>query len=75
MSNDRFPRSFRGYRRGDVEAELVRIGAEKTRLEGDLAAAGARTAAMQVEIRELHARVDATVAAEGAGEAVVAHAG
>lgn len=64
-SSPEFKRSlFRGYRRNDVDVathhSLLRIA----QLEHDLGGAQARASAMQVEIRELHARIDALREAE-----------
>jgi chromosome segregation ATPase len=64
MSDSIFSKSFRGYRPREVDAAILRRDAELDRLRADGAAADARTKAMQVEIRELHERVDALRARE-----------
>jgi vacuolar-type H+-ATPase subunit H len=53
-----FSRSLRGYRRPEVDAAMARHAAEIEMLQSTVDAAEARAQAMQVEIRELHARVD-----------------
>ena len=47
-----------GYRQADVDAALSRAQAERERLQLELDAATQRTNAMQMEIRELHDRID-----------------
>jgi cell division septum initiation protein DivIVA len=53
-----FRRSFRGYRRADVDAFAANAAAAAGRMRQELDAADARAAAMLVEIKELHERVD-----------------
>lgn len=48
-----------GYRRADVTAALARGDIDRERLQLELDAGTQRAKAMQVEIRELHARIDA----------------
>src|SRR4051812_10742789 len=48
-----------GYRRADVAAALARGDIDRERLQLELDAVTQRAHAMQVEIRELHARIDA----------------
>jgi len=48
-----------GYRRADVASALARGDIDRERLQLELDAAIQRANAMQVEIRELHARIDA----------------
>ncbi|HZT92306.1 MAG TPA: DivIVA domain-containing protein [Gaiellaceae bacterium] len=54
-----FTRTWRGYRPADVDAAIARSTLRIEQLEHELEAAAAGTTAMQVEIRDLHARVDA----------------
>lgn len=64
-STPEFKRSlFRGYRRSDVDFATHHAALRVSQLEHDLGGAQARTAAMQLEIRDLHARVDALREAE-----------
>jgi chromosome segregation ATPase len=51
-------RSFRGYRRAEVDAFVAGAGAAAGRMQQELDAANARAAAMLVEIKDLHERVD-----------------
>jgi cell division septum initiation protein DivIVA len=53
-----FRRSFRGYRRADVDTFVANAGAAAGRMQQELDAANARAAAMLVEIKDLHDRVD-----------------
>jgi cell division septum initiation protein DivIVA len=53
-----FRRSFRGYRRAEVDAFVAGAGAAAGRMQQELDAANARAAAMLVEIKDLHERVD-----------------
>ena len=53
-----FRRTFRGYDRAAVDAALLRASDDADRLRADLGGAEARANAMQVEIRDLHARLD-----------------
>lgn len=49
---------LRGYRQGDVELAVARGTLLREQLQIELDAARARAAAMQVEITELHRRID-----------------
>jgi cell division septum initiation protein DivIVA len=53
-----FRRTFRGYRRSDVDQFAANAAAAAGRMQQDLEGANARSSAMLVEIRDLHARVD-----------------
>lgn len=53
-----FRRSFRGYRRAEVDAFVANAAAAAGQMRQQLDAANARTAAMLVEINDLHERVD-----------------
>lgn len=53
-----FHRSFRGYRRGDVDLAVSRYEMRTEQLEYELGNMTQRANAMQVEIQELHARID-----------------
>lgn len=53
-----FRRSFRGYRRAEVDAFVANAGAAAGQMRQELDAANARAAAMLVEIKDLHERVD-----------------
>ena len=59
MPDPSFKRSFRGYNRNQVDAAIAWAREDADRLRGQAGAAQARANAMQVEIRELHARLDA----------------
>jgi chromosome segregation ATPase len=58
MSNDTFPAAFRGYKRSDVDAAVARSLLRVEQLEHDLDAMTQRSNAMQIEIRDLHGRID-----------------
>jgi chromosome segregation ATPase len=58
MSTENFSRSFRGYKRSDVDAATQRSQLQIERLEYELGGMTQRSNAMQIEIRELHARID-----------------
>ena len=47
-----------GYRRADVDRALTRAETEQERLQAELGSATQRANAMQLEIRELHDRID-----------------
>ena len=49
---------LRGYREGDVELAIARATLKREQLQIELDASRARSAAMQVEITELHRRLD-----------------
>jgi cell division septum initiation protein DivIVA len=53
-----FKRAFRGYRRDEVDRFAADAVTAAGRMQQELDAASARSQAMAVEIRELHARVD-----------------
>jgi cell division septum initiation protein DivIVA len=53
-----FRRSFRGYRRAEVDTFVANAGAAAGQMRQELDAANARAAAMLVEIKDLHERVD-----------------
>ncbi|HVU77075.1 MAG TPA: DivIVA domain-containing protein [Gaiellaceae bacterium] len=53
-----FRRSFRGYRRAEVDVFVATAAAAAGRMQQELDAANARSAAMLVEIKDLHERVD-----------------
>jgi cell division septum initiation protein DivIVA len=59
MAESSFPKGLRGYRPAEVDAAIDRRDDELDRLRSAAAAADARAKAMQVEIQELHQRVDA----------------
>jgi predicted nucleic acid-binding Zn-ribbon protein len=58
MSTENFSRSFRGYRRSEVDAAVARSELRIDQLEYELDGMTQRANAMQVEIRELHSRID-----------------
>jgi chromosome segregation ATPase len=58
MSDLGFSKSFRGYRTDEVASAIARRDAELERLRAAAGAAEARAKAMQVEIQELHRRVE-----------------
>jgi DivIVA domain-containing protein len=53
-----FRRSFRGYRRAEVDTFVANAAAAAGQMRQELDAANARAAAMLVEIKDLHDRVD-----------------
>ena len=53
-----FRNSFRGYNRGDVDLAISRSTMRTDQLEYELGNMTQRANAMQVEIQELHARID-----------------
>jgi DivIVA domain-containing protein len=53
-----FRRSFRGYRRAEVDTFVATAASAAGRMQQELDAANARAAAMLVEIKDLHDRVD-----------------
>jgi cell division septum initiation protein DivIVA len=53
-----FRRTFRGYRRADVDQFAANAAAAAGRMQQDVEGANARANAMLVEIRDLHARLD-----------------
>ena len=57
MTDHDFPRSFRGYRRSEVDSAIARLTLRKEQLEVEFDGAAQRSKAMQVEIHELHRRV------------------
>jgi len=59
MANDLRRAWLGGYRRSDVATVLARGDIDRERLQLELEAVTQRANAMQVEIRELHARIDA----------------
>jgi chromosome segregation ATPase len=59
VGSDNFSRSFRGYKASDVDVALARSALRIEQLEYELEAMTQRANAMQIEIRDLHARVDA----------------
>jgi chromosome segregation ATPase len=58
METGNFPRSWRGYRRSDVDVSIARSALRVEQLEFELEGMTQRANAMQIEIRQLHARVD-----------------
>src|SRR3954453_2546378 len=58
MSTDNFSRSFRGYRPSEVEAASARSAMRIGQLEYELGGMTQRANAMQIEIRNLHERID-----------------
>lgn len=58
MSIDNFPRAFRGYKKSDVDVALARSTLRIEQLEYELEGMTQRAGAMQLEIRDLHARID-----------------
>ena len=56
--SEQFRGAFRGYNRGDVDTALARAAADREAQESQLDAALQRANAMQVEINELHARIE-----------------
>ena len=58
MSTENFSRSFRGYKRSEVDAATARSELRIEQLEYELDGMTQRANAMQVEIRELHSRID-----------------
>jgi cell division septum initiation protein DivIVA len=59
MAESQFPKGFRGYRPDEVDAALERRDGALDRLRAAAGAADARAKAMQVEIQDLHERLDA----------------
>jgi chromosome segregation ATPase len=58
MSTENFSRSFRGYRRSEVDSARMRSDLRIEQLEFELANMTQRANAMQIEIRELYTRID-----------------
>jgi chromosome segregation ATPase len=58
MDTDKFRRSWRGYRRADVDLAAAHAALREGQLEYELDSMTQRANAMQIEIRELHDRVD-----------------
>jgi predicted nucleic acid-binding Zn-ribbon protein len=58
MSTENFSRSFRGYKRSEVDASTARAALRIEQLEFELGGMTQRANAMQIEIRELHDRID-----------------
>lgn len=58
MGQSAFRRSWRGYNRSDVEVSAARDALRVEQLEFELEGMTQRANAMQIEIRQLHARVD-----------------
>lgn len=58
MSSENFPRSFRGYKRSEVDVAVARSVLRIEQLEHELEGMTQRANAMQIEIRELHGRID-----------------
>jgi cell division septum initiation protein DivIVA len=58
MSTENFSRSFRGYKRSEVDASTARGALRIEQLEYELGGMTQRANAMQIEIRELHDRID-----------------
>jgi chromosome segregation ATPase len=58
MSTENFSRSFRGYRRSEVDAATMRSDLRIEQLEYELSNMTQRANAMQIEIRDLYTRID-----------------
>lgn len=58
MSTENFSRSFRGYKRSEVDASTARSALRIEQLEYELEGMTQRANAMQIEIRDLHGRID-----------------
>ena len=58
MGTENFSRSFRGYKRSEVDASTARAALRIEQLEYELGGMTQRANAMQIEIRELHGRID-----------------
>ena len=58
MSTETFSRSFRGYRRSEVDTAKMRSDLRIEQLEYELSNMTQRANAMQVEIRDLYGRID-----------------
>ena len=58
MSTENFSRSFRGYRRSEVDTAKMRSDLRIEQLEYELSNMTQRANAMQVEIRDLYGRID-----------------
>ena len=58
MSTENFSRSFRGYRRSEVDTAKMRSDLRIEQLEYELSNMTQRANAMQIEIRELYSRLD-----------------
>ena len=58
MSTETFSRSFRGYRRSEVDTAKMRSDLRIEQLEFELSNMTQRANAMQIEIRDLYSRID-----------------
>src|SRR3954452_23515934 len=58
MSTENFSRSFRGYKRSEGDASTASAALRIEQLEYELGGMTQRANAMQIEIRELHDRID-----------------
>jgi len=58
MSTETFSRSFRGYRRSEVDAAKMRSDLRIEQLEYELSNMTQRANSMQIEIRDLYGRID-----------------
>src|SRR6478672_3086215 len=58
MGSEGFSRSFRGYRRSEVDTAKMRSDLRIEQLEYELSNMTQRANAMQVEIRDLYGRID-----------------
>ncbi len=58
MSTETFSRSFRGYRRSEVDSAKMRSDLRIEQLEFELSNMTQRASSMQIEIRDLYSRID-----------------